>query len=297
MEKERSFEKIRQKIFEQEKIPMHLVTSGFEDRGDEWVALESRGDHKRGDKITLKSGDMVVGDRGLHFLTDGNAIAVKVIEPGGDDEESEPEYPDSANRAKKKDTTDARLLGPLRYDHKGKRWFNFVDAVKTMSEEEQADFPLEGGRTVQWLCDYTLTHGGSFDGRHTRWCLEQSVNVDSVGAKMHDLLGLALELGVCYDQVDASNLACLEVISRTYQLVEETSGSLALEGFEHFVGRDTGAGLRRGIALAPTLAKHAVSRQADETAILKERRKAREENNAASNKNKNPGGGNPPKKP
>ena len=102
---------------------------------------------------------------------------------------------------------------------------------------------------------------------------------------MHDLLGFCMELAHCYDQVDPLNLAALELIGRAYQIVEETSGSLQLEGFEHYVGRG-GAGLRRGIAMAPGLACHATEAQSRETAILKERRTAREEKAAASGKPK-----------
>ena len=49
-------------------------------------------------------------------------------------------------------------------------------------------------------------------------------------------------------------------------------------GLEHYIRRDACAGFRRGIVMAPSLAKHATDSQARETAILKERRTAREDN-------------------
>ena len=76
----------------------------------------------------------------------------------------------------------------------------------------------------------------------------------------------------------------------SYQLVEETTGALQIEGLDHYVGRDSGAGLRRGVALAPTLARHATDRQAAETQILKERRKAREEKASEKSSNGKSGG-------
>ena len=94
---------------------------------------------------------------------------------------------------------------------------------------------------------------------------------------IHDLLSQALEYLVCYDQLDGSNLACAEVIARTYQLVEETHGSMKIEGVEHYIGKPTSMGTRRGVALAPVLSRHATSKLARETDILKQRRKAREE--------------------
>eukprot|EP00971_Amphidinium_carterae_P261526 5188412-Amphidinium_carterae.1 len=66
---------------------------------------------------------------------------------------------------------------------------------------------------------------------------------------------MALEVAVTYDQLDISNLACGEVLARLYQLTEETTGTMKLEGLEHFVGPQESAGARRGVALAPGLAK------------------------------------------
>ena len=116
-----------------------------------------------------------------------------------------------------------------------------------------------------------------------------------MAAVVHDVLGSALQVSLTYDQLDSSNLACMELIGRLYQTLEETGGSLAIEGLHHYLGKDTGTGLRKGIALAPSLARHAVDMQSKETAILKERRKAREEKESAKNGGQ-PGGGRPGKK-
>ena len=99
-----------------------------------------------------------------------------------------------------------------------------------MSFEEICDFPLGGQRTLEWLCFYTASHGGTFDGRHAKWMHEQKVDPNSLAAIMRDLLGLALEMSVCFDQIDGTNIASLEVISRAYQVVEETSGFLQVDG-------------------------------------------------------------------
>eukprot|EP00974_Lingulodinium_polyedra_P088600 8592177-Lingulodinium_polyedra.AAC.1 len=88
------------------------------------------------------------------------------------------------------------------------------------------------------------------------------------------MVGFAIELSVCYDQVDGANLACLEVLGRLYQLLEETTGTMKVEGLEHFVGRDATGSLRRGIAVAPALARRTTEKLAKEVEILKQRRKA-----------------------
>ena len=76
-------------------------------------------------------------------------------------------------------------------------------------------------------------------------------------------------------------------------MIEETRGSLTTEGFDHFIGRDPTAGIRRGVALAPGLANNAVTQQARETEVLKQRRKAREEKALASTNKKQDGKKNP----
>ena len=190
---------------------------------------------------------------------------------------------------------DARIFLPLSYDNKGKRHLDFSAGLAKMTEEAMADFPLLGERSLSWLFQYVRSNGGSFDSRHTKWVMEQSMEKESMSSIIHDILGTALEVSITYDQLDSSNLACLELIGRLYQTIEETNGTLAIEGLHHYFGRDTGSGLRKGIALAPVLARHAVGQQAKETAILKERHKAREEKENEKGGAGQPGGGKPGK--
>lgn len=60
-------------------------------------------------------------------------------------------------------------------------------------------------------------------------------------------------------------------------LIEETRGSLTVEGWEHLIGRPGASSLHKGIALTPGMLKYALVQQTKETEILKQRRKAREE--------------------
>ncbi|CAK0881701.1 unnamed protein product [Prorocentrum cordatum] len=101
-----------------------------------------------------------------------------------------------------------------------------------MHAEPMGDFPLEGDRSTMWLMRYVRDHGGTFDGRQTKWALEHKVERNSTAHLMHDLWVLALDLGVCYDQLDVSNIGSFEVISRICQLCEETTGSWQVEGLE-----------------------------------------------------------------
>ena len=66
---------------------------------------------------------------------------------------------------------------------------------------------------------------------------------------------------------------------------------MKVEGIDHYISRNESSGLRRGIALAPTLAKHTTDALSKETEILKQRRKAREEEQLSkSGKPGGPGG-------
>jgi hypothetical protein len=230
-----------------------------------WVSLEIVGGLVKGQEIDLVVGDARLGDRGLHTLDSGDIVAVTRVSVA--QAIAGVEVPDG----------DARVLGALTYDHERRRHIDFGDAVRKMKQEPVTDFPLRGERSCGWLLRYIADHGGTPDGRHTKWAVEQKIDRDSSAYNIHDMLGLAMEVAATWDQIDLQNLACMEVVARIYQLIEETQGSMRIEGLEHFVGRDVAGSLKRGVALAPGLAKHTTDQLAAQTSILKEKRKAREE--------------------
>ena len=244
-----------------------------------WLAMESvTGEVIKGQEIELVSGDVRLGDRAIHVMSDGTMLSVRrsAIEDAGDPE----------SEGKDAELSDMRIFTPATYNKAGKRWMNFQSAVDRLSPEELEDWPLTGDRTVEWLCQYICQHGGAPDSRHTRWAAEQNIAHDHMGYILHDLLGYVLELALSYDQLDASNCASLEMVGRIYQLLEETAGTMVVEGLEHYVGRARTGGRRRGVALAPSLAKHVTTNLGTEVDILKQRRKAREEEAAAKEASK-----------
>ncbi|CAK0804569.1 unnamed protein product, partial [Prorocentrum cordatum] len=104
-----------------------------------------------------------------------------------------------------------------------------------------------GERSYKWLCEYIVEHGGAADGRQTKWMSESGCAKDSAAAHFHDLLGLAIEFAQTYDQVDGSDLACMGVVARTYQLAEETMGSMKICATEQ-LARDAEIQKQRGKA-------------------------------------------------
>mgnify|MGYP003325901324 CR=1 FL=1 len=76
-----------------------------------------------------------------------------------------------------------------------------------------------------WLATYIKDHGLTPDGRQTKWAAEQHVAKDTAAYVLHDFCGLSIEFCLIYDQLDGSNLACMEVVARMYKMIQETGGA------------------------------------------------------------------------
>ena len=82
------------------------------------------------------------------------------------------------------------------------------------------------------------------------------------------------ELAGSYDQLGIGPLACMEVLARRMQLLEEAKGGL---GVAAYAGARHVLGWRRpGALAAPAISRFVAERMQEETAILKETRKAGE---------------------
>ncbi|CAK0822777.1 unnamed protein product [Prorocentrum cordatum] len=249
-----------------------LTASEAPPPGMSWIAAKTvTGEIQKGDEITPGVGDVLWGESGFHGLSSGFIVPMELVPTS------------SITRATGDGDDDARLLGALTRAREGRRRRDFRESVSQMRQEVLDDFPPSGERSYKWLCEHIAEHGGTPDGRQPKWMTESSCAKDSAAVHFHDLLGLYIELAQTYDQVDGSNLACMEVVARTYQLAEETMGSMKVEGVEHNIGRSNQSA-RRGVAVAPGLAKCATEQLAKETEIQKQRRKAREEKSASSGK-------------
>ena len=73
--------------------------------------------------------------------------------------------------------------------------------------------------------------GGSLQ-HHQKWKTQLRVGDGDRSAHEHELLCMTLELGGCYDQLDLSALAGMELVLRRLQLFEESkaAGGAACEG-------------------------------------------------------------------
>ena len=100
-------------------------------------------------------------------------------------------------------------------------------------------------RTTKWLVKKIAKSGGE-PLQHQRWKTQLRVDDGDRSVHGHELLCTTLELSGCYDQLDLSALAGIELVGRRLQLIEESKsagGSAAYEGAKFFVGyRRSGIG-------------------------------------------------------
>ena len=182
------------------------------------------------------------------------------------------------------------------YDINGKRHRSFASAVALLATISWADWPVPGPRTVHWVAVFMLENGGSALGHHVQWRSLIQLALDDIIVSTHLEFSKIFETALCYDQLEISNLASLELVARQLQLCEErhrdrilgTKPGQAAQHDEHYYF--TGMATTRGLMVAPALSSWISEQIARENAIAKEKRKAREERGLARPK-RGPKGG------
>jgi len=237
--------------------------------GTDWFLLEAvPGLGRVGDKLTILATDVGAGsaDRAL-VCRRGTWIAVSKSEP-----------PDPV-------ADDLRTM-PVLYNPRGDRARPLDSALQLVKEEEFEDFPVEGPRTTGWLLGAFAKAGQTPIMYHHWWRQVQGLSATEPGVDEHLFLAELLEHGYGYDQLNLGNLAWAETTSRRFQYWEEryaeklrlaTEGS-ALAGYTQERQLFLGGQRARGYALvSPELSRWISTRMAEESNVLKERRKGREE--------------------
>ena len=107
--------------------------------------------------------------------------------------------------------------------------------------------------------------------------------------QLHEVLSEVVELLACVDQVDPGNLCGMEAAARHLQFVEyevkkKADTKKSDSNAEFFLGRSKRTG---GALISPELLKWVSDKAAQESAVLKEQRKAAEERALARKKDKN----------
>jgi hypothetical protein len=111
------------------------------------------------------------------------------------------------------------------------------------------------------------------------WKVNGKLNNTDTLVLHHGALCSILETAICYDQLEVTNLASIELILRQIQSIEERLQDRFID--DHEFGADYGimSGLasRSSLCICPALTSHVAAEASKRTAVLKERRKAREE--------------------
>lgn len=153
-------------------------------------------------------------------------------------------------------------------------------AVQSSKPTEFSDWPAAGPRTVRYVINQMLDHGGSAIGHHQAWRVACKLQPTDAPALEHEAWSKVLQTMMTYDQLDVTNLASAEMAVRALQRIEErhkfklVSADDAGEG-ALFMGAPSGA--RVGSIISPKLTEWIGTEMQKEALVSKERRKAREE--------------------
>ena len=178
---------------------------------------------------------------------------------------------------------DARALPILRLAD-GVRQRDFRDVVSRLTESSWLDWPLEGPRTALWVLRFISQHYGSPSARHSRFMSEGKLTYADVGCTQHQIRCQILHWAITYDQLEVAQLACLELLCRSLQLIELKhrdrfrpalgSGADPFEDTHLYLGISQTRGL---LMVSPALEKFFGVELKDEFKASEARRKAHEE--------------------
>ena len=172
---------------------------------------------------------------------------------------------------------DVRVL-PVLFDSADERWRTIPEAVPEMEEVTFDDFPLQGPRTIMHDVRQLRRLSMDFTQHHESWLKKSGVRHTDRSVHEHAAICRALNLLVCYDQLNAGGLACAEAMNRRRTLIEHAHqgrpDTPSYEGADDFLGvRDSAD----GSLIDPALQQHAARRQAAKAEVLKQTRLAAEE--------------------
>ena len=191
--------------------------------------------------------------------------------------------------------SDARTL-PVRRE--GDRRFRaFKESVDQFTEQEMVDWDIEGPRTVRYCAKEVSKNGLGPSTRYHQWRVNNKLDEGDAGLALCELISEVVEVAVCRDQLDISNLLCFEHLERKRQWIEEGyrqrledsrfQKSQGKDGSaltaEAFSGRPRMAG---GAIICPALIAHVARKAHEDSELLRQQRKALEARGLAAPKKK-----------
>lgn len=179
---------------------------------------------------------------------------------------------------------DARILR-IERNPTGKRQMTFTQQVLIMAKEDfkETDWVLIGPRSAPYVFTEVAKLQTGMVTRSGTWRHENGIDDHSHIGQAHELISEALELFVTVDQVDCFNLAGVESVVRVLQYHEcevkkKKEAKAPPDGGHYFRSRPRTTG---GAIVDPELLRWIATKAGQDSAILKETRKAAEEAAAA----------------
>ena len=288
--------------------PPPALAPGAEPAGPgEWRFLESRGEACMGERVpdALLASGVRVGDRAV-VQSLGLPVACRFFKEGE-------QMPTPRGGARADDAVGELRTLPVKYETSDLRHRSYKEAATLSTTTSFPDWPISGPRTAEWLAREIARQELTPVRRHYWWRQLLSLGPSDWGVGEHEALSRLFEYALTYDQLNLGELASFELAGRRYQLLEEkyarmlvqaTAGgdNAHLDNDRLFMGEER----RHGRALvAPALEAWVSQKLSEESAVLKERRKANEERRLARSSEVTPTGAagseqnetKPPKKP
>eukprot|EP00435_Cladocopium_sp_Y103_P022526 s440_g5.t1 len=269
-------------------------------RADEfWVLAEHVAGRKIGERVQLAAGSVTDGRYGLVRVTDAEGkerpcLVHRLVESELSDFCDERIQNARASEALEGDekvaADDVRTL-EVKFGHNGERQRSFRESVKELQMTEFEDFPLHPRTTLDY-CRAIAGIAESATAQHHIWMNSSGIPSGDRSVYEDQILARILDVAICYDSLDVSNLACIELVCRRRQLIADAhAGNPAAPsylGAEHYLGETYKLG---GGVVVPSLTDHVSRKLQAQSQIMKEKRKMAE---AASSKGGKKG---PPNKP
>ena len=180
------------------------------------------------------------------------------------------------------DGGDARTLA-IERSRGGGRVRDFKNTADVLQESSWLDWPVDGPRTALWCIRFIATHYGTPLVRHGRFMTEGKLQYHDPGCSQHQVGCQILQHALAYDQLEIGQLACMEVLCRSLQLIElkhkdKFIPSLGAgdpnEDFHLYMGLSQTRGV---LMVSPALERHVGEELKVEFKASESRRKAHEE--------------------
>lgn len=243
-----------------------------------WLTVYASDGRGIGDELDLAAGaqQMIVGGKHFSMFThDGRAVLCRGVLP--EEVASVQRGLQVGAAVETREERDVRIL-PVTFDTAEERWRTVSEAVPDFEEVDFDDFPLQGPRTISHDTRQLRRLGLDFVQHHESWLKKSGVRASDRSVHEHSSVCRALNLMMCYDQLNMPAIAAAEALNRRRTLIEHAHqgrpDAPSYEGAEDFLGVRESSD---GSIVDPALAAFAAKRQATKAEVMKQTRLAAEE--------------------